>query len=326
MKDDPQFESLDSYLNAVESTWNNNKGNSLKAYSDDSNSITAIITTNDIEYEKEISYQPLLEIKDTNEIHISEKGYHKYVHITLQAEPISVNEIVIRTFDNDIFRLRGKSDQFYQLKNVGFKMAKIKCEQIIANIVYDISTELRIEPFLLKIQKIACHPQDTRPIFIYQTVIKIFSKILDVDSSFIKSKLEDKLSFYEFLYSEINPIQIQFLKTNGTVEYDGMRIVRYNNELSSNAILTKTIDANSLIANEIKDLFIRTKESTIASPCVPTYRDAIVYRNSENEIVSYFHICFECAKIESHNRTQMPITNELLNGLNEILNPADSKR
>ena len=200
MKDDPQFESLDSYLNAVESTWNNNKGNSLKAYSDDSNSITAIITTNDIEYEKEISYQPLLEIKDTNEIHISEKGYHKYVHITLQAEPISVNEIVIRTFDNDIFRLRGKSDQFYQLKNVGFKMAKIKCEQIIANIVYDISTELRIEPFLLKIQKIACHPQDTRPIFIYQTVIKIFSKILDVDSSFIKSKLEDKLSFYEFLW------------------------------------------------------------------------------------------------------------------------------
>ena len=129
-----------------------------------------------------------------------------------------------------------------------------------------------------------------------------------------------------FLYSELDATNIEFIKSNGKEEYDGMRLVWYDNQLNLNSNKHKVITANSSTAIELMEIFKQTKESNIAAPCVPTYRDAIVYRNALNQITGYFHICFECAKIESHNRTQMPITFELMNKLNQIINPADNKR
>ena len=324
MKDDPKFKSLESVLNSEETIWQNSKYKTIKGYSDDYNSVTTIVTTNEIDYTKEIAYEIESSIKDSSIIHVREKGYHKFVDIKLQAIPANNNQISISTKDEEISELRKSNSQFHQFKNVSFLMSRVKCEEIIANITIDIGKELKIEPFQLCMHKILCHPIDTKAIHIYEAVIKIFSQILGIEPSTIKEKIEEKLSSYEFLFSEINPVKMEFIKSNGKEEYNGMRLVWYNKELSSNSILHKSIDADSPIAKEIKSQLINTKESNIAAPCIPIYRDAIVYRNEENEIIAHFNICFECLKIESHNRTLMPVTTELMSNLNKIINPADN--
>ena len=231
MKDDPEFESLDSILESVEALWRHSKYKTIKGYSDDYNSVTTIVTTNEIEYVLEIPYQPESKIRNSEKIHIRERGYHKFVDIILQAIPTNNSRINISTLDKEISELRKSDGRFKQFKNVSFLMSKIKCEEIIANIVYDICKEFKISPFNLQIHKILCHPIDTKPIHIYEAVIKVFSKILEVESSVIRQRIEEKLSSYSFIFSEITPSKLDLLKSNGKEEYDGMRLVWYNNEL-----------------------------------------------------------------------------------------------
>lgn len=324
-KDEPKFSSLETVLNEENSKWSNYPRRVIKVYCDDYNSVTTIVTDNEIEYSKEISYETKTRISKESEIQIREKGYHRFVDITLKATPNKNKQIKIRTLENDINQIRSFESRFQEIENINNVMSRLKCESLITKIVYDICIEFKVESHELEIIKILCHPIDTKPIFIYDAVIRIYSKILGIDPIEIRNKIQEKLSSYEYLYSEVYPTKLEFIKSNGKEEYDGMRLVYYNNQLSSNSLIHKSVNADSSLATEIKQLFIQTKESNIAAPCVPTYRDAIVYRNESNQIIGYFHICFECSKIESHNRTQMPITVELMNRLNEIINPADNK-
>ena len=325
-KDEPEFSSLESILNEVNSKWCNSTRKIIKAYSDQYNSVTTIVTDNQIECSKEISYEPKTIIFDNSEIQIREKGYHRFIDITLQATSNKTKQITMRTLENDINHIRNSDSKFQEIENINNLMSRLKCESIIINVANDICTEFEVESHELKIVKILCHPIDTKPIFIYDAVVRIYGKILGIDAMQIRNKIEEKLSSFEFLYSELEPAKLEFIKSNGKEEYDGMRLVWYNNQLSSNSVEHKIINADSSEAKEIEQLFIATKESNVAAPCVPTYRDAIVYKNESNHIIGHFHICFECSKIESHNRTQMPITVELMNRLNEIINPADNNR
>lgn len=323
-KDESEFSSLESVLNEVNFRWSNSTRRIIKAYFDDYNSVTTIVTDNEIEYSKEISYEPKTRILNQSEIQIREKGYHRFVDITLKATPNKTNQAKIRTLENDINKIRNSDSRFQEIENINNVMSRLKCEYLITKVAYDICFEFEVESHELEIVKILCHPIDTKPIFIYDAVIRIYGKILGIDPIQLRNKIEEKLSSYEYLYSELNPAKLEFIKSNGKEEYDGMRLVWYNNQLSSNSLINKRVTADSSIANEIKQLFIQTKESNIATPCIPTYRDAIVYRNALNQIIGYFHICFECSKIESHNQTQMPITIELINKLSKILTPADN--
>jgi len=117
---------------------------------------------------------------------------------------------------------------------------------------------------------------------------------------------------------------IEFLRSDNTQNHEGLRMIWYNMEINPIAQSICTLNSNSVMAKELKEIFIKTEESNIASMCSPIFRDAIAFRNINNNIIGFLNICYECNKIESHNRTEMPVTKEITNKLQEI-NPVDNK-
>ncbi len=329
MKEEPNFSSLTAEIEIIEAKWASVKPLSdlkeLRLYNNSRSAVAVFITTNQPCYKKTIDYIPETKIHSSESIQIREKGYYKFFDITIQIEPNDRDCISISTSDDKVNMLRKLNEEFNQIENLEFDMANLRTEEIIVNICHDIAREIKLEPCNIQIQKLLSHFVDSKPIHIYNAVIKLFSQIVDLPMETIKSKLESKLTSYKFLYSEMNPHIIEFLKSDGTQDHDGMRMVWYNKEINPIAKNVLTIMSNSKRARELEEILCLTQESTIATMCSPIYRDAIVFKTSNNKILGFLNICFECNKIESHNRTEMPVTKELINKLQGIVNPLGNK-
>jgi len=327
MKEDSNFSSLAAEIEKIESEWKSikpyEKVNELKFYDDSGSSVTTYITTNQPVYTKKINYNPETKITSTESIHIREKGYYKFVDITLQFEPSDKDCITICTTDENINRLRKLNNNFNLNKNLDFDTANLKTEEIVVNVCHDIAKEFKLEPCEISIQKLLSHFIDSKPIHIYNAVIKIFARILNLPEENIKSIVESKLKSYKYLYSEMNLQSIEFLRSDNTQNHEGLRMIWYNKEINPIAQSIGKIKSDSIKAKELKEIFIRSEESNIVSMCNPIYRDALAFRGTNNNILGFLNICYECNKIESHNRTEMPVTKELINKLQEI-NPVDN--
>lgn len=328
MKEDLNFVSLAMEMERIESEWVSVKPveelREIKFYDDTGSSITTFITTNQPAYIRKVDYKPKTKIVLTESLQIREKGYYKFVDLTMQIEPSDEDCISITTTDENINKLRSLNEEFVLNQKLEFDMANLQTEEIVINVCHDIAKELEIEPCNISIQKILSHFIDSKPIHIYNSVIKLFAQVLNLPDEKIKSKVESKLKSYDFLYSEMNAKSIEFLQSNNTQNHDGLRMIWYNKEINPIAKSIRKINSDSKIANELKEIFRKSKESNVVSMCSPIYRDAIAFRNLNNEMVGFFNICFECNKIESHNRTEMPVSKELIDKLREIMNPVDN--
>ena len=329
MKKDSDFTSLASEIEQIEADWVSTKSskiiNELKLYDNTGSSVTTYITTNQPSYSKKVNYNPETKITSTESIRIREKGYYKFVDITMQFEPHENDSITIVTEDENINRLRKLNNQFNLNKNIDFDTANLKTEEIIINVCHDIAQELKLQPCTISILKLQSHFIDSKPIHIYNSVIKIFAQIANLSEATIKLKMESKLKSYKFLFSEMNIQSIEFLRSDNTQNHEGLRMIWYNNEINPIAQSVGRIDSSSLVAKELREIFVQSEESNIVSMCNPIYRDAIVFRGNNNSIIGFLNICHECNKIESHNRTEMPVTKELINKLQDV-NPVDNRR
>ena len=97
-------------------------------YNDTGSSITTFITTNQPHYSKKINYNPETKITSTESIQIREKGYYKFVDITLQFESNDSDFISICTTDENVNRLRISNNGFNINKNLDFDTANLKTE------------------------------------------------------------------------------------------------------------------------------------------------------------------------------------------------------
>lgn len=327
MKEDSFFPSLETEIDIIESEWVSVKPakdiRELKFFDDTGSSITTFITTNQPLYTKRIDYNPETKIASTEAIQIREKGYYKFVDLTIQIEPNAEDCISICTTDENINRLRKLNEEFNLNQRLEFDMANLRTEEIVINVCHDIAKGLKLEPCNIFIHKVLSHFIDSKPIHIYNAVIKLFAQVINLSEETIKSKVESKLKSYEFLYSEMNVKSIEFLQSDNTQNQDGLRMIWYNKEINPIANSILKINSDSKIANELREIFVKSIESNIVSMCNPIYRDALAFRGLNSEIVGFFNICFECNKIESHNRTEMPVTKELIDKLHEIMNPVD---
>lgn len=328
MKEDLNFVSLATEIERIESEWVSVKPveevRELKFFDDTGSLITTFITTNQPDYIKKVDYKPENKIVSTGSIQIREKGYYKFVDLTMQIEPNTENFISVSTTDENINRLRNINEQFQLNERLEFDMANLRTEEIIVNVCHDIAKELKLEPCNIYIQKVLSHFIDSKPIHIYNALIKLFAQVINSSEDIIKSKLEAKLKSYDFLYSEMNAKSIEFLKSDNSQNHEGLRMIWYNKEINPIAKSFLKIQSDSKEAKELKEIFVKSKQTNVVSMCIPTFRDAIAFRGLNNEIVGFFNICFECNKIESHNRTEMPVTKELIDKLREIMNPVDS--
>jgi len=208
MKEDSNFTSLAAEIEQIESGWvsvkPSEKVDELKFYNDTGSSITTFITTNQPHYSKKINYNPETKITSTESIQIREKGYYKFVDITMQFESNDSDFISICTTDENVNRLRVSNNGFNLNKNLDFDTANLKTEEIVINVCHDIAQELKLEPCKISIQKLLSHFIDSKPIHIYNAVIKIFAQVLNLSETSIKSKVESKLKSYKFLYSEMD--------------------------------------------------------------------------------------------------------------------------
>lgn len=329
MKEESRHSSLATEIENIESEWISIRPTEnvrvIKFFDESDSSITTFITTNQPDYKRKINYNPESKIVSTKSIQIREKGYYKFVDLTMQFEPNKEESILVCTNDENINRLRKLNEEFTLNQRLEFDMANLKTEEIVINVCHDIAHEIKLEPCKISIQKILSHFIDSKPIHIYNAVIKIFAQVVNLSEETIKSKVESKLKSYEFLYSEMDIESIEFLKSDNTQNHDGLRMVWYNKGINSIAKSIRKIDSDSKIAKELKEIFIQSKESNTISMCSPNYRNAIVFRGVNNEIIGFLNICFECNKIESHNRTEMPVTKKLIEKLHKITNPVDNK-
>jgi hypothetical protein len=83
-------------------------------------------------------------------------------------------------------------------------------------------------------------------------------------------------------------------------EYNG-KIVDKNGEFFPYSIKTHTFQHDHPIASRIKELLQFEIEHHFAMLCAPIFRDAIIFYDRNNHIVSSLNICLSCFYLEPEN-------------------------
>jgi hypothetical protein len=82
----------------------------------------------------------------------------------------------------------------------------------------------------------------------------------------------------------------------------------YNKKLSINALETNStaeriavVRQNTLIANQLSDIFRSSTGEAVFFMCSPIYRDAIVFYDEQHAPLAVLNICLECLFMEASN-------------------------
>jgi hypothetical protein len=138
--------------------------------------------------------------------------------------------------------------------------------------------------------------------------------------------------FQEKVISEINRLneelkipKIGHLKRQSELGYwekyksNTQYLFNEKKELHPTAIKKTTIYRDEDKIKELIDILNSKYKNEYAMPCGPVFRDAIVFYNTQKEVVSVLNICFTCQMIRANTGDLINANNAVYAGLNRFL-------
>ena len=97
-------------------------------------------------------------------------------------------------------------------------------------------------------------------------------------------------------------------------------IINEHGEIHSTGVIVYRFEKGAKETNALLEILRTESAVLIAAPCLPIFRDSIVFYSSENKISGILHICFQCYQMRNESAEDLifgteefqKLTNELI--------------
>lgn len=82
-------------------------------------------------------------------------------------------------------------------------------------------------------------------------------------------------------------------------------LVEKNGNIHKDSIEVFKFMKNSNELKELKQILYKSKKADVFAPCIPIYRDSIVFYDKNNNVKGVLNICFDCLFLVNENRASL---------------------
>ncbi len=97
-----------------------------------------------------------------------------------------------------------------------------------------------------------------------------------------------------------------------------VEILDIQERLHPTARLLHTCDKHDKFTEQLHELFSLNSEAWILSRCLPTYRDAVIFKQ-KNKTVEAISICFQCYDVQAYQNGHLLASEEFYKGYAQLL-------
>lgn len=301
---------LDKSLKDWKSKFNGNLDETIKLFESSYFSIHWFIIKPtkkfvDFKVKKESSYK-IRKLQESFRIRIP----HHFIELDLEFEENSSNQIKWIDTDEDLEILNLDRGKYHKIENPTARIKQLVVREQIIQLLMEIWEGYGLPPTTIKIQHKRVHFVDSSPGIIEKAILEIMSKVLSQTPNQIKQVIETKFNSFDYYFSTMNYDSIDIYELNPKSKFKAEKLIYLNDYRAPNSRYVGRITRDEYKFNQIKEVLLIKGDNKSAIMMAPKYKDAIVFRDSRENIEAIFHLCFDTNNIQNEKGIIME-TNEI---------------
>ncbi len=233
-----------------------------------------------------------------------------FIELVLEFEENKSNQIQWIDTAEDKKTLNLSRNTFHKIENTSTKIKQLIVREQIIQLLKEIWEEYKLPPRTIKILQKRVHFIDSSPGIVEKAVLEIMSKVLSETTNQIKHVIEKKFTSFEYYFSTMNYDSIDIYELNPNSKFKAEKLIYINDYQDPNSRYVGRISKDENEFNQIKEALLINIEKKSAIMKAPQYKDAMVFRDSKENIEAIFHLCFDTNNIQNEKRIIMK-TNEI---------------
>lgn len=234
---------------------------------------------------------------------------NQFIELDIEFSSNNSNQLEWNDLDSDKELLELDPRKHHKYHNVSYKAKDLVVREQIIQLLNEIWVAYNLEPKTISINHKRVHFVDSTPGIVKKAVLTIMSKILGVEPNYIKQAIEDKFKLMDFYFESMNYNFIDIYERLPRIKPSGDKLISINEYRDPSCRYVERVNFNDTKAINIKDALLieGVKDSVMMQ--APKFNDALVFRDSRENIEAIFHCCFETNVIQNERRIFMNTNN-----------------
>lgn len=244
---------------------------------------------------------------------------HHFIELDLEFEENSANQVqwIDTAEDKEILNLSRST--FHEIENPTTKIKQLIVREQIIQLLTEVWEAYKLPPTTIKIQHKRVHFVDSSPGIIEKAVLEIMSKVLSETPNQIKTVIEKKFTSFEYYFSTMNYDSIDIYELNPNSKFKAEKLIHLNEYQNPNSRYVGRINKDDNKFNQIKKALLINRDKKSVIMMAPQYKDALVFRDSKENIEAIFHLCFDTNNIQNEKRIIMESNDIQMKNLKQII-------
>lgn len=244
---------------------------------------------------------------------------HHFIELDLEFEENNTNQISWIDTIEDKETLNLPRSEFHKIENPSTLIKQLIVREQIIQLLKEIWDAYKLPATTIKIQHKRVHFVDSSPGIVEKAILEIMSKVLLETPDQIRQVIESKFKSFQYYFNTMAYNSIDVYERNPNSKYKADKLI-YNNEYQdSTSRYVGRISSNDNQFNQIKAALLINREKKSAVMMAPQYKDALVFRDTKENIVAIFHLCFDTSNIQNEKRIIMETNEEQMQQLKQVL-------
>ena len=227
---------------------------------------------------------------------------NQFIELEIELEQSSSGQVVWIDTKEDKEILSLSMDKYHCIENPATKIKQLIVREQIIQLLKEIWEVYKLPATTIKIQEKRVHFVDSTPGIVEKAIFEIMSKVLLETPHQIKGAIENKFKSFQYYFTTMNYNSIDVYERNPNSKFKADKLIYTNEYQDPTSRYVGRITSNENKFKQIIESLLINRDKKSAIMMAPHYKDALVFRDSKENIEAIFHLCFDTNNIQNEKR------------------------